>query len=175
MSTISKTEDMVGKWLKPVPHLPKNGQKWLAENVWWIVMIGAIAAAISILTGILAIFSYLAFVGNEAAYYYTVSPYGSGWMISTIVSLLISALGVLLLGMAITPLKALQRKGWDLLFLVVLIGAAGVVASSILSFSIIGFIFGIIFGAIGVAIGAYFTFEIRSYFGASVKHHTVKK
>jgi hypothetical protein len=175
MTTINKAENMVGSWLKGMPHLPRGGQKWLADNVWWIVLIGVIASAISILVGIAGIFSYLAFVGNAAAYYYTISPYGSGWIISAVVSLLISALVVILLSMAITPLKSLRRKGWDLLFMVLLIDAVSVVLGSILSLSVLGFIFGIILGAIGLAIGAYFMFEIRSHFGANVKHHTVKK
>lgn len=176
MTGITKAENMVAGWLKPVPHLPKPGQKWLAENVWWIVLIGVIAAVIGILIGIGGIFTYMAFVGNAPSYYgyYTVSTYGSGWIFATVVSLLFSVLVAALLATAINPLKAMQRKGWDRLFLVLLINAVSVVVTAILSFSVFGFIFGIIFGAIGLAISSYLIFEIRSHFvGAHAKH--VKK
>ena len=175
MFKISKVENMVGGWLKSVPHLPRGGQKWLAENVWWIVLIGVIAGAISLLVGLAAIFSYMAFVGNAASYYYTVSPYGSGWIIGTVVSLLFSVAIVILLATAITPLKALKLSGWNKLFIVLLVNAVSAVLGAILSFSVGGFIFGIIFGAIGVAISAYFIFEIRSHFGGSAKHVPSKK
>jgi hypothetical protein len=175
MMTIRKIETMVGNWLRPVPHLPKAAEKWIAENSWWIVLVGTIASAISILVGIGAIFTYMAFVGNAASYYgfYTASPYGPGWIVGSVVSLLFSTLVVILLATAITPLKAMQRKGWDRLFLVLLIDVASVVIGSILSFSIFGFVIGLIFGAIGVAISAYFLYEIQSYFGAS--HKVVSK
>lgn len=180
MVSMSKTEDMVASWFKPLPHLPKTAQKWIAENSWWIVVVGVIASGISILVGISAIFSYMAFLGNAASYYgvYTTSPYGGGWIIQSVIALLFSLLVVILLATAITPLKSMQRKGWDRLFLVLLVNAASVVVGSILTLSVFGFIFGLIFGAIGLAISAYFIFEIQSHFGASHrvlgKHHTKK-
>ena len=169
MFSINKAENMIGSWLKTVPHLPKVAQKWIAENSWWIVLVGVIASAIAILTGIGAISAYMSWVGNAPVYsgYYVTSPYGSGWIIGSVVSLVFSILIVILLATAITPLKLLKRKGWDRLFLVLLVDAASVVVNSVLSFNVIGFIFGIIFGAIGLAISAYFTYEIRSYFGAA--------
>jgi len=172
MSYISKIENMVSGWLKPVPHLPKGAQKWIAENVWWIVLIGVIASVISLLIGIGAIFTYMALVGTYS-YVYSASPYGAGWIIGSVVGLLFSALIIVLLATAISPLKNGQKKGWERLFLVVLVNAVSVVLGAILTFSPIGFIFGIIFGAIGVAISAYFTFEIRSHFVAA-KAHTKK-
>ena len=33
MSSMSKFEDMVAVWLKPLPHLPVAGQKWISVNV----------------------------------------------------------------------------------------------------------------------------------------------
>ncbi|MDB5167300.1 MAG: hypothetical protein JWN26_445 [Candidatus Saccharibacteria bacterium] len=175
MASMSRAENIVGNWLKSVPHLPRGGQKWVAENAWWIVLIGVIASAIAVLIGISAIFAYMAWVGNIPAYsYYVTSPYGPGWIIGSIVSLLFSILIVILLATAITPLKTLKKKGWDRLFLVLIADAVSVVVGSILSFSILGFIFGLIFGAIGLAISAYFTYEIRSYFGTAKVAHAKK-
>lgn len=176
MSYISKLEKMVAGWLKPVPHLPHAAQKWIADNAWWIVLIGAIASGISILVSIGAIFSYSAFIGSQATYYYVVSPYGPGWVVSAIVSLILSGAIVALLATAVTPLRAMKTSGWNKLFIVLLVDALTVILSAVLSFNVISFIFTIIFGAIGLAIGAYFIFEVRSHFGAGAKHHhAVKK
>ncbi len=168
---IQKMQSMVGEWLKPVPHLPKIAQKWIAQNSWWIVLVGVIASAISILVGIGAIFSYMTFVGNAASYYgvYEASPYGAGWIIGSVISLLFSTLVVILLATAITPLRMMQRSGWERLFIVFLVDAASVFVGSVLTLNVFGFIIGLIFGAIGLAISAYFLFEIHSYFGASHK------
>jgi hypothetical protein len=34
MDSLKNLETMVASWYKGVPHLPKTGQKWLAENAW---------------------------------------------------------------------------------------------------------------------------------------------
>jgi len=181
MSVLNKAETLVAGWLKPVPHLPKVAQKWFAENIWWIVLIGVIASVVGILVALGTIFTYLAFIGNATAYYgvYTTSVYGSGWIVSTIVSLAFSVALLIVTALAITPLKAHLRKGWSLLFLGLVLSAANVVLGAILSFNILGFIFGLIFGAIGLAITAYLLFEIKSHFvgaGASAVHaKTAKK
>lgn len=166
MSVLQKIETVVAGWLKSVPHLPKGGQKWLAENVWWIVLIGVIGLAIGILVTIGSIFAYLAFLGNATSYYgvYVASPYGGGWIIATLVSLAFSVALLIVSAMAISPLKAQHKKGWSLLFLSFVISAVNTVVGAILTFNPLTFIFGLIFGAIGLAIFAYFLFEIRSHF-----------
>jgi hypothetical protein len=169
MVNIAKIENMVAGWLKPMPHLPKGGQKWLAENVWWIVLVGVIASTISLLISIGAIFTYIALVGAYSNVY-SAAAYGPGWVIGSIVSLLFSILIIVLLATAIGSLKAGQSKGWDRLFLVLLIKAVAVVIGAVLTLNPIGFVVGILFGAIGVAISAYFTFEIRSHFVAAKAH-----
>ena len=160
-----------------MPHLPANGQKWIATNVWWIVLVGVILSAIGVLVLVGGIFTYMAFVGNAASYYgvYASSVYNDGWIIGTIVSLLFAIATVIFAGMAISPLKAMQKKGWSLLFVVLVLKALGVILSAILSLNVLGFFVGIIFGAVGIAIGAYFLFEIHSYFGAAHKAVPVKK
>jgi len=174
MASINKAENMVGGWLKSVPHLPAAGQKWIAQNAWWIVLIGAIASAIGVLVTIGAIFTYLAV---DTSVYYLVPVYGPGWIIAQVVGMLFAAAIAIISGVAVSPLKAMSKKGWNILFVVILIEAVRVVLTSILSLSVIGFIFGIIFGAIGLAISAYFVFEIRSYFGGAkvaAKHEAAK-
>lgn len=177
MFGLDKLEKVIAGWLKPLPHLPANGQKWIATNVWWIVLVGVILSAIAALVGIGAIFAYMAFVGNAASYYgvYATSVYGDGWIISAVVSLLLSVAVVIFAAMAISPLKAMQKKGWNALFVIFMLKAVGVVLGAILTLNVFNFAVNIIFGAVGLAIGAYFLFEIHSYFGAAHKAVPVKK
>jgi hypothetical protein len=162
MSSISKIEDMVAVWLKPLPHLPVAGQKWISVNAWWIVLVGAILSGIGVLGMISTIFTTLAIWG--AVTYYVGQSYGSWWILSSVISILFMAAIVIVSAISVNPLKSLQKKGWDLLFLTLIISAVSVVVNVVIHFDVATFIFSIIFGAIGLAISAYFLYEIRSYF-----------
>lgn len=167
MSTIEKIESKVAEWLKPVPHLPAGAQKWIANNVWWIVLVGTILSGLGLLIGLVGFLGVLALVGSTTSYYGAAvsgSVYGGGWVISALLSLVFTVGLLILLARAVSPLKAMKKQGWKLLFVVLLLDAVYVVLNSIFSFSVVGFIFGIIFGAIGLAISTYFVFEIRSHF-----------
>jgi hypothetical protein len=165
MSVVTKIETTVAGWLKSVPHLPKGGQKWIAENVWWIAMIGMIASIIGIFTAISALVVVATFAPSVDYYGYAIAQtYNGPTWISLVLSLVVSIIQITLLAMAIKPLRSLQKRGWTLLFLTLLLNAVSIVLSAVFSFNPLSFVFGLIFGAIGLAIGAYFTFEIRSYF-----------
>ena len=49
MKSIYKLEKMIESWLKPVPHLPTEWRKWLADNAWWLTIIGVVLSTISVL------------------------------------------------------------------------------------------------------------------------------
>jgi len=164
MQLINKLEKIVLEWAKNVPHLPIVAQKWLATNVWWIVLIGVILSGISTLIALAGLFTIISLIGSVSSSYYVTSAYNSWTVVTTVVSLIFSALSVVVLAFAITPLKAIQKKGWVLLFLSWLINVASIVVNAVLSLSIIGFIFSIMFGAIGLAIAGYFIFEIHGQF-----------
>lgn len=166
MSLVDKLETTVAGWLKSVPHLPTSYQKWIADNVWWLTIIGVIASVISIFMVIGAIMTYLTFpFGAPAGYYYT-QFYATGWIVKSVLSLLFSVAATVLMAMAISPLQKFQRKGWSLLFLVLLVGVVSTVVGSAAELNPVGFIFGVIWGGIGAAIQAYLLFEVRSYFTA---------
>jgi uncharacterized membrane protein YfcA len=177
MISQSKAENKVGAWLRPVPHLPKSGQIWIAENAWWIVLAGVIATAISIMLGLNGVSKYATFVGNANSYLglYVTSPYAAGWIFSAIISLALATVVVILLVSAITAIKEQQKKGWERLFLALMVEAISVIAGAFLTFNVFDFIFNVIFGGIGLAIAAYFVFEVRSYFVGSARHVTLKK
>lgn len=174
-----KLETTVGGWYKAanVPHLPKNGQKWLAENVWWLALIGAVLSVL----GLLAIFPlFLAAIAvtsiaTTATLGYSVvgAGYAGLFWLSALIGIVSYVATTILLIMSISPLKARAKKGWQLLFLSYLLNFALAVVSDLVVLNI----FGIIGALIGAAIAGYFLFEIHEYFGAkhkAEKHHTAE-
>lgn len=157
MMSLNQLEKQIEGWLKPLPHLPTTSRKWIGENVWWLTLIGVIAdgfAALAIYQAATALdkfTNYLNMVGVTNT---------SGWTLSMMVSLALFVLSAVIMAMAITPLKEMKKKGWDLLFMA---GIVSIVASvfNYGSSSIVG---SIISAAIGAVIGMYFLFEIRSQF-----------
>jgi len=162
MESIHKLEDKIEVWLKPLPHLPTTWRKWLSGNVWWIVLVGVIISAF----GIFSLFSALSFLTATTNYYGAVlqeagvQVHGSLWSVSIYISIALLVVTVVLEAMAISPLKTQNKKGWDLMFLAYLIGIASSVISALLNLEIMS----LIGAAISAVIGAYFLFEIRSYF-----------
>lgn len=167
METVKQIENTIAGWLKPLPRLPENVRKWLADNVWWITLIGVILsvfAAFSMLVAIIVglwgaavISSYYNVFGIAAAY----TGLAAIWALISFAFLIVD---VVIMGMAINPLRRKESKGWDLMFLAILVSAASSILSMIINFSIFTFISGIIFTGLGLAIGAYFLFEIKAYF-----------
>jgi hypothetical protein len=170
MELISKLEKIVLGWAKNVPHLPAAGQKWLGENVWWIVLVGAIISGIAVLISLAGIFTLISLIGATSSAYYVIgSSYTSLSLVSALISFVFLVANGILLAIAVKPLQNMQKKGWVLLFMALLIEALSVVVHAVLSFSIVAFIIDIIFGAVGLAIGAYFIFEIHGQFGHPAK------
>lgn len=170
MEALHKFETTVAGWYKNVPHLPKNAQKWIADNVWWIVLIAVVLGVLGVFTG----FGAIGALGAVTATYGALSPY-YGVAVANVgaaitaawIALAGLAASVVLMALAISPLKEHKKKGWDLLFLSDIVYFAIVVVSAVITYS-----FGNIVGALlGTAIGFYFLFEIRSHF---LGHKTVK-
>jgi FtsH-binding integral membrane protein len=175
MEFIAKLERTVLGWFKGVPSLPAGARKWLGDNVWWIVLIGAILTILGILGALVAIGAAISLLGTVAVSYY-VSPAVTSWaVISGIIALAFSVVQGILLLMAIQPLKEKQKKGWVLLFATWLVGGVGVVVNAILSLSIIGFILGVLFGAVWMAISGYFLVEIHGQFAHVERSRGVRK
>ena len=164
MEFLSKLERTVAKWLKDVPHLPLSFRQWLGDNVWWMAVIGTILSGIATLGLIIAFFGSLSTLGTPFISYYASATFVGWVIITTAVSLVFVALECILLGMSVTPLKEKQKKGWVLLFIVLLLGAVSVVVNAILTLNVLTFITSIIFGAIWSAIAAYLLFEIHGEF-----------
>lgn len=166
MEFVNTLETTVAGWVKNVPHLPVAGQKWLKENVWWIVLVGAILTGISLLVSLGALFTLVALLGSPVSYYYVAgaSPVSDLSLVSAIIGLVFIAIRGALLALSVKPLKDGQKKGWNLLFLTWLVNILAILVGAVFTFSVFGFFFAVLFGAIGIAITGYFLFEIRGQY-----------
>jgi hypothetical protein len=165
MEQVTKLETVVASWYRQLPfHLPEGGRKWLSENVWWIVIIGVVSSALGAL-GSLRVFMW----ANQSWMFDGITYYGArpSWT-PILISLLFTVAVIVLEAMAISPLKNGKKRGWDLLFIAMLVSLLGAALSAVLlldPFSLIG-------SVIGFAIGGFFLFEIHDRYA---KIPTVKK
>lgn len=172
---VQKLENAVAQIVKPIPHLPKKGQKWLADNAWWIVLVGAILGGIALLFQLLDFFQILSFINAVNYYAYSYIPaqqFGGGMIFASIVSVLSMVVIVGLFAAAIKPLMNKSAKGWHLLFVAVAVSAILSLVSGLILATVGSFIVTLVMTAIGFMVGSYFLFEIRSHF---VRTADVKK
>ena len=155
MQQLAGVEDCRNTSIKGLPHLPQEWRHWLADNVWWLVLIGVVLGAFGILGLVPVVLGISIFTGIVAG-----PAAGALVIITGIVNMAVLVVSVVLEAMAVTPLKAKQKKGWDLLFLVSLVAFAGSVLNAIITGNI-GHILGLL---VGTLIGLYLLFEVRMYF-----------
>lgn len=159
MESLHKLESTVAGWLKDVPHLPTEVRKWIAENAWWIAIVGVVIGGF----GILTLLGALAVVGGLAAVSVGVgvgAALAGTFLIASFVSLAALVINVVLEALAIKPLKSLSKRGWDLLFLAAVLNFGFSAVSALLRYDIIG----VVFAALGAAVTSYFLFEVVAYF-----------
>lgn len=169
---IKKLSHFIEKTFKKLPHLPEKYAKTFAENLWWVLIVGMAVYVISVIGSIgaisVAISTANRFKGFLGIY---ASPVNLGPAILTfVISVAFLVISAVIIGLAIKPVKKMNKKGWDLLFIGMLINAVYVVANSVTS-GIISFLPNLIGGAIGVALTAYLLNEVRVYF---VEEHKTK-
>lgn len=169
METLHNLEQKMAEWYKPMPRLPRDAQKWLAENIWWIVLVGVVCGAIALVS----VFFFTLLAGT------LLTAFGGGFgallgvliFMSVLTSVIAGGIGLVLGGLAIMPLQEMRRKGWTLLFMTLLIQAASIILSNVLSMNLPMLIWGLLW----VAVGGYFLFEIRSYFVSITKTKKIKR
>jgi hypothetical protein len=171
MESLRNLETMVASWYKGVPHLPTYGQKWLAENAWWLVLIGVILGSF----GILMVLGGMMIAGSLLAGYGGVVGAAVGGLAFLIVavSMAFAVVDMIISAIAISPLKAMQKRGWSLMFLASLINVLSLLVSFLFQLNLMGLIWGLLFAAVG----GYFLFEVRDHFHVerTAKKATVRK
>jgi hypothetical protein len=155
MQYVESVSTTVAKWMKDVPHLPKGFTKWLAENSWWLTIVGVVISVFGVF-GLLAAMT----AGSALLVVVGAPALGGMFFISSLVSLVGIGISLVAEVMAITPLKAMKKRGWDLMFFVLLVSVAMGILGSLLTANVGG----ILFGIIGAAIGAYVMLELKHYF-----------
>lgn len=158
MEATKPLESKIAEMHKGLPHLPLGFRAWLTENIWWLAIIGLVLTLIGVLTSLQAL-STLNMYSGLAASYGVVYAQSQTVIWVTIAGLIVEAV---LLGMAISPLKAKLEKGWRLLFILSLLSIVVSVLSVVLgggyyASSLVGLV-------IGTAISWYLLFEIRDGF-----------
>lgn len=156
MDTVKKLEVIVASWYKDAPHLPAASQKWLSENIWWLTLIGVILGAIGAVQVVMASFFVGALVGSVYG-----ATLGGIAMLNLMLTLALAIVSLVLCATAISPLRAMQQKGWSLLFIVLLVSVLSAVIGLVLSWNVFSFIFALLFAVVS----GYFLYEIRTYFG----------
>jgi len=174
MKFLNKLEEKVFGWFKAAPNLPNEARKTLAENAWWIVIIGITLMVISALRTLDFLEKQVALQSTVVGSYY-VSSAASDWTIFTaVVSVIFLILQIVLLAVAIKPLKQMQKKGWVLIFASWLLGGVALVINALLTLGIVSFIITVLFGAVWLAISGYFLFEIHGHFAHVERSKGVK-
>lgn len=168
MELLHKLENTLEEWFKPLPHLPADWRKWLADNAWWLTIISAVVSVI----GIFSILSTVSRVNNlnsiyNLGFYYTSQARSSLWMVSEYISILFLILTTFIAIMAIKPLQDMNKFGWDLLFMAMISSLVSGLVVSVLSLEMFSVVFQLLCGLIG----SYFLIEFRSYFKSTVKLH----
>lgn len=152
-------------------QIPASGRKFLAEIAWVLALIGVILGGIIAFGsfGVLGIFGGLVVLGG-----------GSAALVLAWVSLAVLIGQVVLEAMAISPLKDLKKRGWDLMYYSMVLSAVYAVVNLIYNISrggvhAAGSVFGFAWSALITIATFYILFQVRGNFmGKAASHDHAK-
>jgi hypothetical protein len=170
--TLRELELKVGGWFKEVPHLPTSAQTWLASNIWWMALVGGIVSVIVALFAVMGLIATLPFMSFGIFF----GAHGAWWLITTLISLAFTVVAAVLLLQASGPLRRMAKKGWVLLFVLLLVNIISTAVVAVVSDSVYALLSNLLVGVIFLAIAAYLLYEIRGYFNHPSKiSHAVRQ
>lgn len=168
MEQIKQLEKNIESWLKPVPHLPMTWRKWLAENMWWLTAVGVVFSVMAVL-GLYQAATFVSTYDKLAEMYSPFVNYSNqfsgGWSLYIVVSMVALATMVVLMAKSINPLKAMNKKGWDLTFIATLVSAALSIFSVVFNSNSNS----LVASLVGIFISVYVLFELRTFYKEPVK------
>ena len=161
MESVNKLENKLAATYKGLPHLPADVKKWIAQNVWWMAIVSVVFSVFGVISLIaVTFFASAVLVGFGGYAGAAVAAAGGFALLSVGVSIAFMIVELIVMGMAISPLHGMQKKGWTFIFIAALIQAASYVVSFLYSFNL----FGLVWNLLILAVGVYFLFEIRDHF-----------
>lgn len=160
-------------WLDEVLHkkapfqLPPNGKRGLAYALWWIALIAGLLQlwAAWMFWHAAHTINRLVDFANSLSSVYGTTPYSApavhlGFFFY--LSLLVLVLDGVILLVAVSPLKAHRKSGWNWLFYSALINMVYGIFRIFSDYG--GGIGSLIWALIGTVVGLYFLFQTREYF-----------
>lgn len=170
MSVLHEYETAVDGWYKKSPvHLPDTARTWIANNAWWIILVGAALSILSVISSLRTLF-WTDQVIEDLRQFAAAAGVDTGGNVMIDIGLWVSiitlAVAVIIELRAVTPLRAKRKAGWDLLVLASIVSLIGSLVSGILIGSVIPTI---LLTAIAAVISGFFLFEIRQKFLPATK------
>lgn len=141
-----------------LPHLPTNGRQWLANNIWWIVLIAAVVGAFGVF--VLMVFTLIGGIFWIGAAFLFAAKFGGLALLAAMLVLFLTLANVVLAIMAISPLKTKRRNGWLLLLASLFAGFIAALLTDFISVNEWAAVKEVVFFAIGL----YVMYEVREYF-----------
>ena len=164
MKPLADLEKSLGDVFKDAPVLPKGLKDFLVQIAPWAVLLGGIFS----LWSAWGIYKWANTANSFVDYANELSrAYGGDviettrWSVSLYISLAILVVIGLIYLYAFSPLKAMKKQGWDLLFLAMIVNLVYGVVIAFTSYGGFGNLIGTLIGSV---IGAYILFQIRDYY-----------
>lgn len=172
---MTKKLDLEGRlkgWYDRVPHLSNDSREWLANNIWWMAIIGVVSLTLSL---ILIVRELLVALSIASHVFVVMLPQyahmtGHTWVLLTL-QIVQFVFTMLLMAVAVQPLRARARQGWVLLYWSFLVNFGLEIVATLLG-SDLG---GVLMAIIRATIAGYLLFEIRSYFELHHESRAVKR
>lgn len=162
---IRRIEKRVRQWFRLLPRLPREVLDWLCANLWWLVVLFIAVIGVDAIGSFAVVLNNIFFVKTSStALYYNSTMFLVFSTIRALASFIFSIIELCLLAFSIQPLRRQEKKGWVLVYAVLLIHILAIIAVAILSLNSFDFMVDIIFGALWLLFLAYFLFEVRDEF-----------
>lgn len=163
MGAIKTLEDNLAKVFKGLPPLPEDFKKWLAEYAWVFALIGVVFGAISsfiLMTGVIFVTAVVSPAYTNNFYVAEVAEVRHSIALAWVALIALVAYAIIL-GLAVSKLKAKSKAGWDLLF----IGLLFLVAYDVFYWlQYPRAVFSFIWSLLWAGVSMYILFQIRDKF-----------
>lgn len=143
-------------FVKNAPYqLPAGLKKWIGEYAWILALIGAVLGGLAFI-GLLGVLGLASVVATAAG--------AGGYVLFAWLALIVLGIEVMLLVMAVGPLKEKKKRGWDLLFYSQLISIVFTLFNWLQGSNFASNVFSLVWNLIWIVIGLYLLFQVRSQF-----------